>query len=130
MISEIKENPRIAPSDKRRIVSVLTQTQALSERHEETSRGREQQLEIMSLLGIVAGFMTHEFGVAIKDLEDAKKELDELSKIDSRFKIYSGKFSSILMVLYSIFLSKRSFPFKILSSIFFALVNLGILNSW
>jgi signal transduction histidine kinase len=79
-INEVEANPNIAPSDKARIVSALAQTQELSEEHEKTTREREQQLEIMSLLGVVAGFMTHEFGVALQELEATYKELLVLSK--------------------------------------------------
>ena len=42
------------------------------------TKSREQQLLIMSLLGIVAGFMTHEFGAALQEVEDAKKQLADL----------------------------------------------------
>ncbi|MBB5772906.1 signal transduction histidine kinase [Brevundimonas vesicularis] len=39
----------------------------------------------MSLLGVVAGFMTHEFGVAIQELETTHQELVELAKDNPRF---------------------------------------------
>src|SRR5437764_15298888 len=49
-------------------------------------RTPEASLEIMSLLGVVAGFMTHEFGAAIDDLEKALQRLERLAKRDSSFK--------------------------------------------
>ena len=55
------------------------------EQQGEDAREREQQLEVMSLLGVVAGFMTHEFGVALEVLERAKGELDELALEQERF---------------------------------------------
>jgi signal transduction histidine kinase len=79
-IDEIEANPNIASSDKARIVTALAQTQELAEEHERSTREREQQLEVMSLLGVVAGFMTHEFGVALQELEKAHKELLVVSK--------------------------------------------------
>ena len=60
---------------KARIVAVLANQQVLAEQQEESARERERQLEVMSLLGVVAGFMTHEFGVAIQELERTKDEL-------------------------------------------------------
>ena len=78
-IAEVQANPDIAAPDKVRIVSALAQTQHLALRQQEASREREQQLEVMSLLGVVAGFMTHEFGVALQELEDANKRLVELA---------------------------------------------------
>ena len=76
-ISEVEANPNIATPDKARIVAALVQTQDLAERQEESSREREQQLEVMSLLGVVAGFMTHEFGVCLAGI--GRKHIKTLS---------------------------------------------------
>lgn len=91
-ISEVQANPNIAPADKTRIVSALAKTQQLSERQEESARARERQLEVMSLLGVVAGFMTHEFGVALQELENTHNELVELAKDNPRFKTSVNNF--------------------------------------
>lgn len=80
-ISEIQANPNIASADKTRIVTALAEAQESAEQHERSTRQREQQLEIMSLLGVVAGFMTHEFGTALQQLEAAHKELLVIAKI-------------------------------------------------
>ena len=79
-IEEVETNPNIAEEERTRIVSALAQSQALVERQGEESRVRERQLEVMSLLGVVAGFMTHEFGVALAELENAKRSLEKLTK--------------------------------------------------
>jgi signal transduction histidine kinase len=79
-ISEVQANPNIAASDKARIVAALAETQQIAEEHERSAHEREQQLQVMSLLGVVAGFMTHEFGVALQELEATYKELIILSK--------------------------------------------------
>lgn len=84
-IAEIRANPNIRAPDKERIVAVLAQTQQMAETQEKSARQREQQLEVMSLLGVVAGFMTHEFGVAVQELEATHKELEALAKIEPRF---------------------------------------------
>lgn len=78
-VDQIRNSSTISPSEKRRILDSLAQTQDLFERHEERARERERQLEVMSLLGVVAGFMTHEFGTALQDLKDAQAELHVLA---------------------------------------------------
>lgn len=84
-IKDIQANPHIAAPDKARIVAALALTQQLAEQQEETAREREQQLEIMSLLGVVAGFMTHEFGVALHELQTTLKDLKALARTQPKF---------------------------------------------
>jgi len=67
-------------------VAVLSQTQQRADQQEESARDREQQLEVMSLLGVVAGFMTHEFGVALQELEETQKELVALAEQQPKLK--------------------------------------------
>ena len=74
-IEEVEANPDISLQDKRRIIGALSETQRLADKQRESSREREQQLEVMSLLGVVAGFMTHEFGAALSELEESHREL-------------------------------------------------------
>ena len=78
-IAEVQANPDIAAPHKAQIISALTHTGHMAEVQRETSRVREQQLEVMSLLGIVAGFMTHEFGVALQELEQTQADLTQLA---------------------------------------------------
>jgi signal transduction histidine kinase len=92
-IAEIQQNPNIAPGDKQRIVTAIAQTQKLAEQHEQSARQREQQLEVMSLLGVVAGFMTHEFGVALQELETTHRDLIALSETDRRFAKVAAAFA-------------------------------------
>jgi signal transduction histidine kinase len=80
-IDEVQASPTIGPQDKRRVVAALMETQALAERTDELARERERQLEVMSLLGVVAGFMTHEFGAALDDLMQAQGILRKLSPL-------------------------------------------------
>jgi signal transduction histidine kinase len=84
-ISEIQANPNIADSDKHTIVTRLTKTLMIAERQEERLQEREADLETMSLLGVVAGFMTHEFGGAFYELEQAQLRLLDIAKHDSTF---------------------------------------------
>jgi signal transduction histidine kinase len=93
-ISEVRSNPNIAQADKVRIVAALAETQQMAERQDETARERERQLEIMSLLGVVAGFMTHEFGVALKELEDTHAELMALAAKQPTFAAAAKSFAT------------------------------------
>ena len=74
-IAEIRSSPTLAPGEKRRIIDAITHTQDLIDEQEESARERERQLEIMSLLGVVAGFMTHEFGTALQELQEVQADL-------------------------------------------------------
>jgi signal transduction histidine kinase len=85
-IKEIQANPNIARAEKARIVSRLAQTQLLAQEHDERSRQREAALETMSLLGVVAGFMTHEFGIAFDELKKAQETLDRIARRDDSLK--------------------------------------------
>jgi len=93
-IREIRADPNIAAPTKERIVAVLATQQKRADEQEDFAREREQQLEVMSLLGVVAGFMTHEFGVAIQELEETKSELVKLAKVEPKFQPAVDSFTS------------------------------------
>jgi signal transduction histidine kinase len=78
-IQEVQSNPNIAKPDKSRIITALANTQKMAERQDESFKEKKQQLEVMSLLGVVAGFMTHEFGVAVTELENASSKIKSAS---------------------------------------------------
>ena len=84
-IEEVQQNPSISDFDKKRIIAAIAQTHKYAEEQEETIREQQSQLEVMSLLGVVAGFMTHEFGVALQELENSHTKLTELRKRDPSF---------------------------------------------
>jgi signal transduction histidine kinase len=86
-IRQIQRNPHLRIDDKRKIVEQLTQVQSLAQQHEERSRDMDSRLEVMSLLGVVAGFMTHEFGVALDVLEKGRRVLMKLAKHDASCKL-------------------------------------------
>ena len=92
-IDEIRRNPHIPDTDKERIVAALSRTQRSAEEHEESARDRERQLEVMSLLGVVAGFMTHEFDVALAELENVHEKLTELGERVHDFQSTADAFS-------------------------------------
>lgn len=78
-IQEINEAKDIPTGTKKRLIAAVTSTAEAAKEVDEAARSREQQLEIMSLLGVVAGFMTHEFGSAIAELRQTAEELERLS---------------------------------------------------
>ncbi len=84
-IGEIEGDRSLTMAQRVRLVEILEESQERSELLKAGDKVRDQQLEIMSLLGVVAGFMTHEFGVALSELRDVRTELAELAKLDDRF---------------------------------------------
>ncbi len=75
-INAIQASPWISEPQKRQIVAALERSQGLLQTQAEAAQERERQLEVMSLLGVVAGFMTHEFGAAVAVLQDAQRDLE------------------------------------------------------
>ncbi len=92
-ISELEANPGISARAKAQLIGVLAETQRMVEKQEESSKEREQQLEVMSLLGVVAGFMTHEFDAALKKLEQTHKELLKIANTTPKFGEAANQFS-------------------------------------
>ena len=84
-ISEIEADGVLDKAQKAKVVTMLVAGQERIERHEAGSRERERQLEILSLLGIIGGFMTHEFAVASDVLRQATNELEVLARDVSGF---------------------------------------------
>jgi signal transduction histidine kinase len=84
-IREIENSPNISAQVKDNLIRSLTNTQKSADTISQISKERESSLEIMSLLGVVAGFMTHEFGTALDELERAHDRLVKLAKKDTAF---------------------------------------------
>jgi signal transduction histidine kinase len=78
-VRAIESNPSIRTADKMRLVGAIRRTQVYAESQNEQSRERVRQLEIMSMLGVVAGYMTHEFGSALDELKQVQSQLGSLS---------------------------------------------------
>lgn len=79
---EIQGNKNIAATDKKRLLTAISQMADTAEAHERATQERVRQLEVMSLLGVVAGYMTHEFGVAIDELRKARRVLEDALTTD------------------------------------------------
>lgn len=78
-IAEVEASPLIPAREKRQIIQALAVSAELAQAHEQATAERARQLEVMSLLGVVAGFMTHEFGTALRDLHEVHEELQRLA---------------------------------------------------
>jgi signal transduction histidine kinase len=100
-IEEIESDKTLKPHHRNRIVAMLAESQDRIERQEAGSKDREQQLEVMSLLGVIGGFMTHEFGTAIAELREAEQELNELAKQIPEFSERAKKFAGHISKLES-----------------------------
>lgn len=85
-VSAIEDDPNISASVKRAVVQNLLRTQESAEQVVQVANERQATLEVMSLMGVVAGFMTHEFGSALHDLERVRDRLSELGKKDAVFR--------------------------------------------
>jgi signal transduction histidine kinase len=70
-IKHIEQSPTLLPKDKSRIVKQYLHLADRLEEQEEYSAHARRSLTTMSLLGVVAGFMTHESKAAVHDLEAA-----------------------------------------------------------
>ncbi|MBC3920508.1 ATP-binding protein [Undibacterium sp. CY18W] len=82
VIKEIKSSQSLNREDKERIVGHYTKVRRDIDNLDEYDRSAREGLETMSLLGVVAGFMTHEFQAALMNLEGAAKIIRGLAKKD------------------------------------------------
>jgi len=86
----IKKTTSLTPEDKAKIVDQYQYLSRNIDDLESYDRDARESLETMSLMGVIAGFMTHEYQSAIDHLESASALLDELSQKDERFLEYKS----------------------------------------
>ena len=79
-IAQIQANPNLSAAEKRSLVSRLATLQETQARHGDLTKSRDDALEVMSLLGVMAGFMTHEFRSALTVLEQTHATLARLGR--------------------------------------------------
>lgn len=75
-IRHIQESPTLVKADKDRIISHYNQLAKQLEDVSDYERRARAGLEVMGLLGVVAGFMTHESDRIVFQLEQAAKTLE------------------------------------------------------
>ncbi len=79
-IEHIKRSPTLTAPDKARITKAYSQLAERIEQVEEYDQKARQSLMTMSLLGVVAGFMTHETKSLVFEMEKAARILSSLAK--------------------------------------------------
>jgi len=79
-IDEVALSDDIDPVFREQIVSRLRTVEQSLAQAEEYSREARQSLDLMSLMGVMAGFMTHEFEKALDSLKTAGKIARKLGK--------------------------------------------------
>ncbi|MFC4924176.1 sensor histidine kinase [Delftia deserti] len=86
VIKEIRSSATLNKEDKDRIITHYSRVKDDIKNLDEYDRTSREGLETMSLLGVVAGFMTHEFQAALMHLEKAANVIRTLSKRDASLK--------------------------------------------
>jgi len=79
-IQFFEESPTLTPGDKARIIKQYRQLADKLEEQEEYSAQARRSLMTMGLLGVVAGFMTHESKAVVHELEKALEDIRGLAK--------------------------------------------------
>ncbi|MGA2324899.1 MAG: sensor histidine kinase [Bryobacteraceae bacterium] len=79
-IEHIKRSPTLTPADKARIIKTYRELADRIEEVEEYNVRARQSLMAMSLLGVVAGFMTHETKSLVFEMEKAAEMVGSLAK--------------------------------------------------
>jgi signal transduction histidine kinase len=83
-ISHIEASPTLVAGDKARIVAQYRHLADRVDEHEKISEQSRRSSLTMGLLGVVAGFMTHESKAAVHDLERAVSHVRTMAKKDPK----------------------------------------------
>lgn len=81
-IQNIRSSKTLSPGDKSRLVEHYSGLSKKVEEVEEYGREARRKLETMGLLGVVAGFMTHEAARILDGLEQALERLRDMADLD------------------------------------------------
>ncbi len=79
-VREIRNSDALPAEEKSRLTSLLTVAATGYREVEDYRKKAQESLETMSLLGVLAGFMTHEFEQTVYKLDDAIGTIREISK--------------------------------------------------
>lgn len=90
-IKEIQKSPSIAAEEKARLGSLLRVAATGYSEVEKYRKSAQESLEMMSLLGVLAGFMTHEFEQTLFKLSEAVSILKKLARSHEGLKESAGK---------------------------------------
>lgn len=81
-IADIRSSTHIEPEYKRRIVEQLSLASERIDAAETYDREARTSLELMSMMGVMAGFLTHEFEKAVGSLTNAAEILKKLGHLE------------------------------------------------
>lgn len=98
VVSEIEQAPGLSKTDKKVLIQRYEHLATNVDEIERYDRDARASLETMSLLGVIAGFMTHEYEAALMELERASRELKKAAKTDPRFKEHSSNLNENVRV--------------------------------
>lgn len=90
-VVEIQKSPSIAAEEKTRLTSLLRVAASGYSEVEKYRKSAQESLEMMSLLGVLAGFMTHEFEQTLFKLSEAVTILKNLARSHVGLKESAGK---------------------------------------
>ena len=80
-ISEIKNSSQIEPAYRTKVVQQLRAAEARITEAAEYEQDARLSLELMSLMGVMAGFMTHEFEKALGTLKKVARDIKKFAKL-------------------------------------------------
>ena len=84
-INQIESSRTLQRGDKNRLIQQYENLYVNVQDLEDYDLRAREQMDLMSFLGVVAGFMTHEHESALWQLDEVLKLLDSLKKEDTRF---------------------------------------------
>lgn len=90
-IRVIEKSPSLSPADKKRITDEYQKLREDYVRLSEHDKVSRENLVTMGLLGVVAGFMTHEYQSTLHELDLAQKRLNFLSQSHPELKVHADK---------------------------------------
>lgn len=129
VIREIQSSTTLNKADKDRIVTHYSRIKSDIKNLEDYDRNAREGLEAMSLLGVVAGFMTHEFQASLMHLESAAKKiktlaqkdktlLQEVESIENSIKYFTGYIDYTKLFVSSLHLADIK-PYKVLPAVMY-----------
>jgi signal transduction histidine kinase len=83
-IAQIRTSTAILPDYRRRLVSQLLEAETQLAESAQYAADARVSLELMSMMGVMAGFMTHEFEKALETLQLAAKSIRALASISPK----------------------------------------------
>lgn len=98
-ISDIRSSPGISPEYRSRIVEQLEAAQLRFSEAHAYEREARISLELMSMMGVMAGFMTHEFEKAMHTLRSASLTFKQYAYLDKNLKSASDEISALEVAL-------------------------------